>query len=284
MKTHSLMVIVVVTLMCCSSSALAWGPIGHKVVGGLALDGLDAQAERRLHDLMGTSDLEELTDWCNWPDEYRATDQGAWSSPLHYVNIPVGAGSYDAARDCRQELCVTEAIPRYAAELSDPTLDKAQRQRAFGFVCHFVGDLSQALHAGFGHDRGGNDFLIRFEGKDLNLHEFWDSTLIRTRTHQWRQLYQMLRPAEPVPDPRDWDPSLAIQWTNSSHHLASTLAYPAQPEVSSEFEERSWRLIQQQLLAGGKNLSLVLNSAFGSRCQNAHQHRGEAGITDPGQP
>ena len=254
-------------------AAMAWGPIGHKVVGGLAIDALDQDVRNRLSELMGTDDLEQLTDWCNWPDEYRATDQGAWSSPLHYVNIPEGSDTYEATRDCRQDLCVTKAIPGYAQELSDLTLDREQRQRAFGFVCHFVGDLSQSLHAGFGHDRGGNDFPIRFQGEELNLHEFWDSVLIELHTDHWSQLFRSLRDAEPGLDSRNWSPAMVIDWTNESHHIAASRAYPAGPEISTEFAEQSWEMIQQQLQKGGRNLALVLNSVLASRCRHDEPHR-----------
>lgn len=254
-------------------AAIAWGQIGHKVVGGLAIDALDQDVRNRLSELMGTDDLEQLTDWCNWPDEYRATDEGAWSSPLHYVNIPEGSVTYDATRDCRQGLCATEAIPRYAQELSDLTLDREQRQRAFGFVCHFVGDLSQSLHAGFGHDRGGNDFLIRFQDEELNLHEFWDSVLIELHTDHWSQLFRSLRDAEPGADSRNWSPAMVVDWTNESHHLAASRAYPAGSEISIEFAGRSWEMIQQQLQKGGRNLALVLNSVLASRCRHHEPHQ-----------
>lgn len=273
-----------VLILCTCNVAVAWGPVGHKVVGALAIDKLNPDASKRLVDLMGTGDLEQLTDWCNWPDEYRETDDGAWSSPLHYVNIPVGAETYNAARDCRQDLCVTEAIPRYASELSDVTLDAEQRQKAFGFLCHFVGDLSQTLHAGFGHDRGGNDFAITFQGEELNLHEFWDSTLINLHTSHWIELFHSLQTAGACPDTRSWNPAMAIKWTNESHQLAIRRAYPDNPEISDAFSEESWGMIRQQLITGGRNLALVLNAVLGSRCDDDRSHQSSKQPKDPGPP
>lgn len=257
---------VLMSSICWAYPAESWGPVGHKVVGGLALDKISDQTRERLHELMGTSDLEQLTDWCNWPDEYRATDEGAWSAPLHYVNIPRGSGTYDRLRDCSQDMCVTEAIPHYVAQLSDASLPAAQRQRAFGFVCHFVGDLSQTLHAGFGHDRGGNDFLIRFEGEELNLHQFWDRALIGKHSETWRDLYASLKAGNTRSMRHSWTPSLVVDWTNQSHDIASHRAYPANPDITAEFASESWDMIRSQLKVGGNNLALVLDHIFGKSC------------------
>lgn len=245
-----------------SSSLHAWGQIGHKVVGAVALENLSKNTKRNLYQLLGTSSAEEITQWCIWPDAYRATDEGSWTAPLHYVNIPQEAAGYDMARDCNGGMCVTEAIGRFTLELGNASLPVNQRREAFGFVCHFVGDLSQPLHAGFGSDRGGNDFFIIFNGVQQNLHRFWDSTLIDINTWHWKSLGKSLQRQFSVVPTKRWQSNLAVQWTNQSYGVTKTRAYPENPEVSTDFINNSWYLMQQQLASGGRNLATVLNTVL----------------------
>ena len=104
---------------------MAWGPEGHTQVGLLALQGLDPTASVWIKDVLGTDDVETINQACNWPDHVRDTPDWQWSAPQHYVNIPRSASRYNLERDCPDGLCVTEAIKKYAGELTNPRLDKA---------------------------------------------------------------------------------------------------------------------------------------------------------------
>jgi len=88
-------------LLCClalvSSSLQAWGQNGHKVVGALALDHLSTTARLNLTQLLGTSNIEDTIQWCIWPDAFRATDEGSWTAPMHFVVIATGSAGSHAA-------------------------------------------------------------------------------------------------------------------------------------------------------------------------------------------
>ena len=166
-------------------------------------------------------------------------------------------------RDCADGLCVTEAISRFAAELGNTSLPVQQRREAFGFVCHFVGDLSQPLHAGYASDRGGNDFTIIVDGQTSNIHRFWDSTVINYKTGHWNSLQKELQKQFSIRPGKRWDESMPANWTTESYILATTRAYPVNPGITEEFTEESWVLIRQQLATGGRNLATVLTSVLG---------------------
>jgi len=242
--------------------AMAWGPEGHRVVGALALDHMQPEPRTALEQVVGTTDQEALTAWCNWPDEYRETEMGKWSTPLHYINMVPGESHYQRERDCAEGLCVTEAIRTYAAQLADVTLPDRSRREAFGFVCHFVGDLSQPLHAGFGEDRGGNNFKINYNGAESDLHTFWDHDLIEEHTDSWSELYDMVRKLPYEADAQPWSPDEIVEWTNRSHAIAAGCVYPDQPDITEEFAVKTWEHIQKQLLVGGGNLARVLDAAL----------------------
>ena len=242
--------------------ALAWGADGHRVVGALAADYLDQSTGDSLQALFGTDDFDEIVEWCNWPDAYRATEEGAWSEPKHYINMVPGESVYDMKRDCPTGMCVTEAIGEYAAELGNLDLPIERRRQAYGWVCHLVGDLHQPLHAGFGHDRGGNDFAIRYKGEDTNLHSFWDSRLILEHSESWMALYDLLSDRSGANPSPDWTAAESANWTNESHAFAETKSYPKQAEITDRFANKSWCGIQRQLKKGGKRLAWVLNTVL----------------------
>jgi hypothetical protein len=240
----------------------AWGQEGHRIVGAISLDYLDKGALKTLNEIMGAGDGDALVEWCNWPDEYRATEEGSWSEPQHYINMVPGESLYVMERDCPTGMCVTEAIGKYAIELGNSELSLEKRQQAFGWVCHLVGDLHQPLHAGFGKDRGGNDVNVIFNDEEINLHSFWDSRLIRDRSDSWLRLYDQLSERTQANPSADWQASEVIAWTNESHAFAETRSYPGTEEISDEFADNSWISIQEQLKKGGFRLAWVINTVL----------------------
>ena len=247
----------------------AWGGEGHQVVGALAIQQLTPEAKAMLVEITGTEDLEEQTRWCNWPDEFRATEEGGWTAPQHYINMVPGAMRYERIRDCPQGMCLTESITLYAGELADTALPRNIRQEAFGRVCHFVGDIHQPLHAGFGHDRGGNLVKILYEGEESDLHTYWDHLMIEAHSKDWFDLYQQLRPAITKPGD-ELHPCHEVEWTNESHELAVTKAYPGRLEINEDFAEQSWAMAQAQLLKAGSRLAQVLNAALSPAGKRTH--------------
>ena len=123
----------------------AWGFDGHAQIGNLALQEADAGAASRVWHLLGSNDTEALAEACNWPDRVQKTPRWKWGEPQHFVNIPRTASRYERDRDCPDDLCVTEAIKKYAGQLADSRRDGRSRWRAFAWLCHLTGDLHQSL-------------------------------------------------------------------------------------------------------------------------------------------
>lgn len=258
----------------------AWGPQGHRVIGQTAIGFLTPVAQTRLEEILAFSpsgDMANSMDFaCNWPDEVRTQEGWKWSAPLHYVNIPRYSQHYERERDCPDGLCVTEGILRYANELTFPGLEPERRWQAFAFLCHLVADLHQPLHAGFRDDRGGNLVDIEYRGEAWNLHQFWDSVLIRERLGDEHAMVMELQDSGNGTPPDGWNPASVISWTDESHRIARDSAYPVQEPVSEPFAERSWIIIQQQFDNAAARLALILNTVLGEE-ENPDCGLGEAG-------
>jgi hypothetical protein len=245
---------------------LAWGRVGHAVIGIAAVAALDPAPRAELLDILPATSAETLPgaieEACFWPDTLRESAQWSWSAPQHYVNIPRSSDRCDRQRDCPDGLCVTAGILKYAAELGRPGLGRERRWQALAWLCHLVGDLHQPLHAGFLDDRGANQVDIEYRGENSNLHQFWDSMLINQRLQGADPGTIALRGAVETVASRDWNPADPAAWTEESHALAATRAYPPDSVIDDAFADASWTLVQQQWRKAAERLALILNSVL----------------------
>ena len=244
-------------------TAFAWGTDGHRIVGANALTLLDDSTRVVVLEILGSDSDKAVSKACNWPDTVRETPQWEWSARMHYVNIPRSAQHYQRERDCADGMCVTEAILKYANELSRPGLDAEQRWQAFAWLCHLVGDLHQPLHAGFRDDRGGNQVEIEYQGKPYNLHQFWDRVVIRERLGSGGSWTRPYPDSAWTRSPDNWNPQDVMSWTDESHALASKSAYPPGRVIDGQFADQSWLIIRQQWQKASWRLAQILNAVVG---------------------
>lgn len=247
-------------LFALSMPCFAWSPDGHSAIGILAMKQLSPEATEKLESIIGPLSDEAMIKACNWPDVIRETPEWEWSAPQHYINIPRGKTEYHEQRDCPDQLCATEAIKKYAGQLFDEKLTGEQHWQAFAWLCHVTADLHQPMHAGFADDRGANRVQVTFRGEDMNLHSFWDYSLVNEHAGGWQELVAMLS-AEPLGQaPSDFTEDMVNQWTSESHALATFKGYPPSPDIDPGFALRSWILAQQQVSLAANRLAMIINS------------------------
>jgi len=242
-------------LLCLSTQCHAWGPEVHHVIGLLAQQQLDEKVAGALHQLMATDSTEDIAATCNWPDQYRATEQGAWSAPQHYINVPDGGTDFEPARDCPSGMCVSGAISRYASELADESLSQEVRQNAWARLCHFMGDIHQPLHVGYRSDRGGNDVEVSWRGQQMDLHDFWDHALLEENYENWRQLTQDLAYLTGTTTPGAPLDEEVLLWASESHELVRQFAYPPAAKISERFAAASWLLARLRIAQAADRLA-----------------------------
>ena len=240
-------------------SASAWGTKGHRVVASIAEDLLTPEARRELTTLLdpGTT----LADLSTWADEVRAGRPN--TGPWHYVNIPRGASGYNAQRDCRRG-CVVSAIAQALRLLQDPTQGKAIRQEALKWVVHLVADLHQPLHA-IADDRGGNDVLVRFHGRQTNLHRLWDGDLIDRAYPDAAALQARVLAGLQGSTWRAWQTGRPQDWAEETHRVAEEAVYlfPPSREIDERYVEKALPVIHEQLAKAAVRLAWVLNRVLG---------------------
>ena len=142
-----------------STSALAWGDEGHKVVATIAYGLLSNSAKSQVDALLADDPVPakcgsgSFVADAVWADKLRAKSRQCSSgikwgrtSSWHFLDIPLAAKAYDHQRDCPKDDCVVAKIAYFRDLLADKAKPKARRRDALKFLIHFVGDLHQPLH------------------------------------------------------------------------------------------------------------------------------------------
>ncbi|APW59257.1 S1/P1 nuclease [Paludisphaera borealis] len=244
--------------------AMAWGRMAHRAATRLAETRLSPEAKALVRSLLDEG--ESLADASTWADENSRDipGSGAW----HFVNVPLDADGY-SARDCRDG-CVVSKFHEFYNILADKTAPKARRRMALRYVVHLVEDAHQPMHVGDRRDRGGNNVQLTFFRDDrTNLHQIWDSGLLRIGYKGERELVEELVFLARRPEAQDWIKGNVEDWVDESLEAArQAYRVPGSREylrtgmrIGKEYQDLNLPLATRRLAQAGLRLSDVLNSA-----------------------
>ena len=160
-----------------SRPAHAWGRLAHRASAQFAESRLSPHARATIRALLEPG--ESLADAATWADEHSRDIPG--SAAWHFVNVPVSSTHYNG-RDCKPQGCVVSKIAEFRHVLADRKAPLARRLQALRFYVHLVQDLHQPMHVADRRNRGGNSLQLRSGRYEYtNLHQVWDSGLLRRR-------------------------------------------------------------------------------------------------------
>ncbi len=254
--------------------ALAWGPLGHRVIADLAEVQLSPVARAKVQRILTFEHASSLASVALWADTLRDNPSSAMEAlgrhtrRMHYLRIHSSSCVYRARRDCHGGQCVVGAIVHYTRILGDPRMPMVKRAQALNFVVHFVADVHQPLHSGYRDDKGGNLYPVRFEGKDINLHRLWDSALLRTRhrhAHNYARLLETRSPLKVSPLKTTVLQS-ATAWAEASCRIdRDDGVYPTGHRISRGYVVHMRPIAERQLRLAGAHLAEILNQTLGAR-------------------
>jgi len=250
-------------LLAAPSSALAWGAVGHRVVGRIAQNHLAPEAARAIGCLMGT---ESLARSGTWADEIRSDPAWKRADPWHYINIEDRQTLETAERVAEGD--ILEAMERFERVLRDPQAERQAKVEALRFLVHFVGDVHQPLHVGRKEDQGGNRVQVRWHGRETNLHTVWDSSMIdeeRLSYTEWVEFIDHPTQAEI----RTWQGTTYRDWIQESFAARAQVYDIGDGNLSYKYSYRNLPLVRQRLLQAGVRLAGLLNSIFEQPAQAA---------------
>jgi hypothetical protein len=165
-------------LLSAAPTAHCWGVLGHSTVAYVAQHYVTPSTANFVQAILGTAP-DYMANVSTWPDSYRRTPEGEWSTQLHWIDAndaPPESCEVEYTRDCPPEGCVVSAIVNNTQILVDSKSTEAQLLDAVRFLIHFVGDIHQPLHTE-NLEEGGNGINITWDGEKTNLHAIWDTQI-----------------------------------------------------------------------------------------------------------
>lgn len=256
--------------------ALAWGNTGHEIVGRLAQSALDSTVRTRALRMLDSDPKcpaspahRNFAQVAVLPDEFRNPEGGEVTREWHFVNIDIDDIAYDEARDCPSGDCVNRRIEHLAEVLADRTRSKCERKDALIYLIHFVGDVHQPFHCGFGHlpdgtpDRGGNGVIVRIgnHGQDTNLHSVWDTTFIdlaRTENQWVKHLRNDVIPSVEASDVE----APVTEWVKESHDVTRDMHVATGTTLDDDYVDKATDIIEKRLALAALRLARLIDEAL----------------------
>jgi hypothetical protein len=250
-------------LQCATPPAMAWGDMGHEVIGWVASAKLNPKAAAEVARLLATDqDAFKMRDGhmtsetferqTTWADYYRDAQRGGGRTPeqihsytWHFVDIELNGGSLEnacfgfpqpgpgvPASQGPDPDCVVNKIEQFTAELASPATSDAEKLLALKFLLHFVGDLHQPLHSSDNLDRGGNDVQATVGTSTGALHFHWDVTfaqMVGAAAGSQNTVPSVIVAALRQPtalEQLQWSgPPAPRSWALEAYHLAQSYVY-----------------------------------------------------------
>jgi hypothetical protein len=253
------------TILYLPTRTLAWGRMAHRAATRLAETRLSPRTRALVRELLDPG--ESLVDASTWADENSRSIPG--SAAWHYVNVSIAADHY-SSRDCHGN-CVVSRLDEFRRILADPRAPRPRRQMALRYVVHLVEDAHQPMHVGDHRDRGGNALQLQFFRDDYtNLHQVWDSGLLRNGYRHERELLEDLIALARRPEARDWTRSRVESWVDESLEVArQAYCIPGSREllragsrIGREYEDANLPRAVKRLAQSGVRLADVLNECL----------------------
>lgn len=246
--------------LCVSLQSFGWGQKGHDVVAYIAECNLKPRTYQKVVKKLGNH---SLVYYSNWLDNASYSAEYRYTKTWHYANVDEGKTYDTMAKEPKGD--VVTAIETLVAELKSGKLTAEQENIRLRMLIHLVGDIHCPMHAGRLSDRGGNNVIVRYFGKDVKLHSLWDTQLVEA-AHKWSytEWEQQLNKYCTADCKEQLAKGTPKDWLNESHAIAKKIYAASQPKsrLSYDYTASFAPTIEQRLLAGGIRLAYLLNEIY----------------------
>lgn len=277
--------LLLILLVICARPMFGWGSVGHRVVATVAerrLEQTSPAALEKARELLRSNnnsrdcapcdDAKNLSAIASQPDDFRQDELALVTRDWHFVNIEITHPTYEQERDCPNGDCVVRRIDRMIEILRDKSRSNCDRESALIYLVHFMGDMHQPFHTGFGRlpngdpDLGGNRVKVTLDGRETNLHSVWDSGIIEKQGRsdsQW--VTRLMSTTLNGRDPQTLAAGTTNDWLNESHKLAIKFHIKAQEQpvpLTETYVKDAASLIEERMLFAGLRLARLIEEAL----------------------
>ncbi len=245
------------------SSSYAWDTIGHYVVGELASKHISKKTATKMDRLLKGDSIAHAGIWA---DMIKSDDRYNHISPWHYVNIPrekeyiASLKSFDG--DIIRAIILCEDL------LRGKKASFERKSAALKLLIHFVADIHQPLHNGYGADRGGNNIVVTWFDQVTNLHMVWDKHMIELQKMSYTEYAKHINRFSPGQLKKIQD-SFILDWHQESNALVD--------QIYNKLSGHNWeykynylniKILNDRLKKAGIRLAYMLEQIFSNRPQS----------------
>ena len=256
--------IVFIVIFCLPQFSIAWGTLGHKVVGQIAESYLTPKANTAIKDILGDETLAKASIWA---DFVKSDPSFNYLNNWHYINFKEGLSE----KDMKAYLETDTATGAYTKvnflvkQLKNKHLEKEKKKLYLRLLIHIVGDIHQPLHTGREVDLGGSKIKVLWFDKPASLHSVWDEKMI---DHQEMDFIEYSKSINYTTKQQviQWQKDPISHWLFQSYQLAEQLYHEIKvpnEKLSSSYNKQHIQAANEQLLKGGVRLAGLLNQIFG---------------------
>ncbi len=242
--------------------SMAWGALGHRIVGQIADTYLTRTAKKEIFKILGNESIAMAS---NWPDFIKSDPAYSYLNNWHYINLKAGL-SETALKNYLATDTVTDAYTKInwlTAELKNKELEKDKKVLYLRLLIHIVGDIHQPLHTGRFEDLGGNRIRVTWFKDSVNLHQVWDEKLIDLQELSYTE-YATAINFTTKDQRKQWQAEPLSDWIWQSYQIAEKIYGDIKPNdrLSYQYNFKFITRVNQQLLKGGVHLAGLLNEIF----------------------
>jgi len=243
--------------------SMAWGQLGHRIVGEIADSYISTKTRKEIKEILGNESIAMAS---NWPDFIKSDPTYKYLDVWHYVDFERGT-TQAQMQSVLEKDTIANAYTKLnflIAELKKKDLEKDKKVMYLKLVIHIIGDISQPYHVGYSDDKGGNDIKVTWFGENTNMHSIWDSKLIESQQLSYTEYVKAINFTN-IEQRRAYTQGGLIAWLWDSFQITETLYkdVKAGDKLSYRYNYLHIETLNQQLLKGGVRLAEVLNNIFG---------------------
>lgn len=242
---------------------MAWGMLGHRVVGQIADSYLTKKARKNIQLILGDESVAMAS---TWADFIKSDKDYSYLSPWHYIDFdkPYTYPEMQAFLKLDTAVDAYTKLNLIIAQLKNKNLEQSKKQMYLRLLIHIVGDVHQPMHTAHTVDKGGNDVKLFWFNKPTNMHALWDSNMIDDEQLSYTEYTNWINHSTKAQRTALQHDGIS-KWLFESSQISEKLYTEIKPDahLSYRYTFDHIAIANQQLLKGGIRLAGILNELFG---------------------
>jgi hypothetical protein len=203
-----------------------------------------------------------FTYYSSWADNIRNFPEFRHTSTWHYANVDEGYTYATMPKNPKGD--VLTAVTLIVEQLKSGKITPEEENIYLRMLIHFVGDMHCPMHAGRLSDLGGNLVTVKWFGREVKLHAVWDDLIVES-VRKWsysewqREIDNVSRKEREA-----LSAGTPLDWMNETVAICQQIYKdaPAGSELSWDYQNENYPLLEMQLRKAGYRLARLLNEIY----------------------